>query len=132
MVSGNGSPQEYYLYDKKTGNLKKYLGCLLYISEDKKYPLVVGLVNNNYNSTISNPVNYIEIRNIDRDKTYKIPLKKGEIDRSLKKFELLFPEQLFNYEMSIDEKSLILRYHVFENSKEIFKTIKIDLKKYIK
>jgi len=132
VVSGNGSPQEYYLYDKKTGNLKKYLGCLLYISEDKKYPLVVGLVNNNYNSTISNPVNYIEIRNIDRDKTYKIPLKKGEIDRSLKKFELLFPEQLFNYEMSIDEKSLILRYHVFENSKEIFKTIKIDLKKYIK
>jgi hypothetical protein len=131
VISGCCDPQDYYVHDKISGDLIKYLGRAIFVSDDKNFPFVVSITNSHY--TNSNAVdNSLTIYNLDTRKEYKISLPKGEIEKGMKNNEFMFPENVFETADIKDDK-LTLRYFTedYRKVKDLnYKTIVIDLKKY--
>jgi hypothetical protein len=131
VISGCCSPPEFYLYDKFTGNLKADLGRLVFYSQDRKIPLLIGVTNSNYDTTSTAIYNSLTVYNADTDKEYLIELKRGQIDKALKDAEEMYPESLFE-EPVLNGTILKLTFRLkgYKSNKAI-KKITIDLKKYL-
>jgi len=132
VISGCCAPVDYYLYDKASGNLIKYLGRAIFVSEDKKFPILVSVTNSNYDTTSTTDYNSLTIYNLDNNKKYKITIPKGEIEKGMRNNEFMFPEDVFETPI-IENNKLILKYSTekYRKGKQLkYKTINIDLKKY--
>ncbi len=76
--------------------------------------------------------NSLTIYNLDNNKKYKIAISKGEIEKGMKKNELMFPEDLFSTPI-VEKGKLVLKYSTekYRKGKQPkYKIINIDLKKY--
>lgn len=93
VISGCCDPVDYYLYNKTNGNLIKYLGSAVYVSESRELPFVVTLTNSKYD--FYSNYNSLTIYNIDTYKEFKISIPKGDIKKSMKNNDFMFPEFLF-------------------------------------
>lgn len=132
VISGCCAPHDYYVYDKTSGNLIKYLGRAIYISQDKKIPIVVSITKSNYDTISKTDYNSLTIYNLDKKKEYKLSLPKGDIEKGMKNNTFMFPEYVFETP-KIEKDKLILLYFIQKyriNKSLNFKTIIIDLKKY--
>ncbi|WP_028981099.1 hypothetical protein [Sporocytophaga myxococcoides] len=130
--SGCCDPVDYYLYDKTTGNLIKYLGGALYVSDSISSPFIVTITNSNYDKYSMLDFNSLTIYNLDTRKEYKIEFDKGQIEKGIDNNNYMFPEYIFD-ETEIINDTLILKYHIdkYIKGKEIKEMVfKIDLKKY--
>ena len=132
VISGCCSPPDFYLYDKNTGQKKSDLGRLIFYSEDKKNPLVIGVTNSSYDTIAEAAYNSLTIYNVDKDKKYFVQLSKGQIEKALEETEQIYPEYLFD-EPIIRGDTIILTYYLRKaksNSDKPVKVITIDKKKY--
>ena len=132
VISGCCDPVDYYVYNKISGDLIKYLGRAIYISDNKKIPFVVTITNSNYDTISQINYNSLSIYNLDTRKEFKLKLRKGEIENAMKNNEFMFPEEVFDTPIFINE-TLILKYSTEKYGKEKKlknRTIKIYLKKY--
>ena len=112
--------------------MKRKMGRVIFYSENKKLPFIIGIAHSNYDDTSSNNIyNSLTIYNIDKNSTHYLKLPKGELERQIKTTDSMFPEFLFD--KPIIKGSLIrLAYRLkeLETTKEVKKIILIDLKKY--
>lgn len=132
VISGCCDPDDYYLYDKTSGNLVKYLGRAVYVSEDSGLPIVVSITKSNYRRTSEPDLNTLTIYNLDKRKEYKIPIPKGDIAKGVKNNNFMFPEYVFDTPL-VSNGKLTLRYFTqdYRKNKQVnYKTVIIDLKKY--
>ena len=132
VISGCCQPQDYYLHDKTSGNLIKYLGRTIYTSEDKNIPIVVSITNSKYDTITKPDYNSLTIYNLDNNKESQLALPKGDIKKGLKNNHFMFPEDLFETP-EIKEDKLYIKYstqRIDKNKPLKYKTIIIDLKKY--
>ncbi len=132
VISGCCDPVDYYLYDKTSGNLVKYLGRSLYTSENRDIPFVVSITKSNYDHFAISNYNSLTVYNLDTHKEYRINIPKGDIERGMKNNDFMFPEFLFETP-EIIKGILILKYVTKKptNGKPLhYKKIIIDLKKY--
>lgn len=134
VISGCCDPPLFYLYDKNNGQFKLDLGPVLFISEDKKLPFIVGLsdwcyANGNIDLTYKE-YNFITVYNADKNKRYCIKLPKGRIDKIMKETEVTFPEQIFDTP-ELKGTVLTLSYWT-DKPKTVTKKIIIDLNKYVR
>jgi hypothetical protein len=128
LISGCCTPPEFILFDKTTGQQKKQLGSLIYYSDNRSFPFVIGFgaspKDGNYD------LNVLLLYNTDLNKTFRIDLPKGAIETALKQTEELAPEMLFE-ERAIKNGRLNLVYRVTnERTADRTKTISIALSKY--
>ena len=133
VISGCCDPPEYFLFDKKTGNLKKKLGRVIFYGENKKLPFIIGITNSNYNDTGTKAIyNSLTIYNIDKNETHYVKLPKGELENQVRTTETMFPEHLFE-EPVIQGKLIKFTYHIRKagtSQTESKKIIIINLEKY--
>ena len=132
VISGCCDPDDYYLHDKNNGDLIKYLGRAIFVSDSKSLPFVVSITNSNYKDNSITDFNSLNIYNLDARKEYKIPFEKGQIEKGIKNNHYMFSEYIFD-ESEITNDILILKYHIdkYIKGKVIEEmTLKIDLKKY--
>jgi len=132
VISGCCSPPDFYLYDKKTGELKANLGRVVFYSENKRKPFVIAVTNSNYDTTTVASYNSLTIYNIDNGKRYILQLPKRQIERALDATERIYPEYLFD-EPIIKGDTVILKYYLKTPKNQAdkpVKTITLDLKKY--
>ena len=132
VISGCCDPVDYYLFDKSSGNLIKYLGRAIYVSDNKKVPFVVSITNSNYSTFSRKDYNSLSIYNLDSRKEFKLTLPRGYIKKAVKNNDFMFPEDVFETPILIRD-ILILKYYIEKYTKEKrlnYKTIKIDLNKY--
>lgn len=123
LISGCCVPSEFFLLDKTNGQIKDSLGRVIFYSDKRKLPFIIGLADNN---------NVLAVYNIDKQKKYFIKLSKGEIEKSLKANEETFAEYLFD-EPVLKDAIINLTYLLDKPKSEKVrrtKTITIDLKKY--
>jgi len=109
VISGCCDPQDYYVHDKPSGYLIKYLGRAIFVSEDKHLPFVVSITNSNHDKISKVGYNSLTIYNLDNHKEYKIAIPKGEIEKGMKNNEFMFPENVFETP-DIKNDKLTLKY----------------------
>jgi hypothetical protein len=132
VISGCCDPVDYYLYNKTSGDLIKYLGRAIYVSDNKKLPFVVSITNSNYDTISRIDYNSLSIYNLDSRRQFKLPLPRGDIKKGIKNNDYMFPEDVFDTPILISG-ILILKYSTdkYIKGKPLkYKTIKIDLKRY--
>ena len=132
VISGCCDPVDYYLYDKTSGDLIKYLGRAIYVSEDKKIPFVVSITNSNYDTISRINDNSLSIYNLDSRKEFKLAVPKGDIQKGVKNNDYFFPEYVFDTPVLVGD-ILVLKYSTdkyIKGQRLKYKTIKIDLGKY--
>ncbi|OJW96251.1 MAG: hypothetical protein BGO70_00785 [Bacteroidetes bacterium 43-93] len=129
VISGCCEPPEYYLFNKKNGSEIKNVGRLIFYSEDKKFPFVIGITNSNYDTSSVKFKGYktISIVNVDKNKIYKIPLP-PKLAKETLKADIYYPELLFS-EPILKNGVVALSYSVTGKKEE---KIRIDLNKYLK
>jgi hypothetical protein len=134
VISGCCTPPEFYLYDKSTGDVKTYLGRLIFHSEDQKIPLLIGITNSNYDTTSIEIYNSLTIYNADTHKEYFIKLPNDQIDKALRNNEEMYPEYLFEEPVlngTILKLAFRLKRSKSKNDTVLIKKITIDLKEYL-
>jgi hypothetical protein len=132
VISGCCDPDNYYLYSKATGKLLKVIDRVIYVPDSNRIPFIVSVANYDYGHGSEFSYNSLTLYNIDSQKSYKIAIKKGEIEKGMKNNKYLFPEYIFDTSL-IDSRILIVKYFTEKYSKGVklkYKTIKIDLKAY--
>lgn len=132
VISGCCDPVDYYLYDKTSGDLIKYLGRAIYVSDNKKIPFMVSITNSNYDTVSRIDYNSLSIYNLDSRKEFKLTLPRGDIKKGIQNNDYMFPEDVFDTPILVSD-TLILKYSTdkYVKGKRLkYKTIKIDLKKY--
>lgn len=132
VISGCCDPLDYYVHDKSSGDIIKYLGRAIYVSENKKLPFVVSVTNSYYDTDLRTNYNSLTLYNLDSRKQFRINLPRGDIEKALKNTDYMFPEQMFTEPVIIND-TLILKYSTdkYVEGKQLkYKTIKISLKKY--
>jgi hypothetical protein len=133
VISGCCEPNDYYLHDKDSGNLIKYLGKALYVSEDRNIPIVVGVNYTTFNTNSNSDLNSLLIYNLDNNQEFTIGIQEGDIKKGMVNNEFFHPEYVFD-SAEIKEGKLIIRYFVdnYKNTKDLeYKSIHIDVSKYI-
>jgi len=134
VISGCCDPQDYYVHDKTSGRLIKYLGRALFISDDKKFPFVISLTNSKYPVDPKKGYTSLTVYNLDSRKEFRIALPKGDVETGMKNNAFMFAEYLFDDTGSVNGK-LTLRYYTeaLQQDKEpAYKTVVIDLNKYLR
>ena len=132
VVSGCCDPVDYYLYDKTSGDLIKYLGRAIYVSDNRKFPFVMSIANSNYDTISRIDYNSLSIYNLDSRKEFKLTIPRGDIEKGIKNNDYLFPEDVFDTPILASD-TLVLKYSTdkyIKGKRLKYKTIKIDLKKY--
>ena len=132
VISGCCDPDDYYLHDKSSGQLKKYLGRAVFVSDNRNFPIVVTITKSGYKNRASANLNELTIYNVDTGKEFRLALTKDDIEKGMKNNGFMFPEDVFDTP-SIIGGYLTLRYFIqdYKKSKKVdYKTIVIDLKKY--
>lgn len=108
------------------------MGRLIYFSKDKNLQILVSFRNSSYDIKSISDFNSLKVHNVNKIKTYNVPLPKNEISSALGNLEQNYPEYLFD-EAVIKDQILILTYNLRKpkNVKEKpTKVINLDLKKY--
>lgn len=132
-ASGCCQPNDYYLHDKSTGKLIKYLGRAVYVSEEKNLPFLISLTNSNYDNDASgSDYNSLTIYNLDTKKEFKVSVPIGDIKKGMDNNMAMYPEDLIETEVAGRGIVLIKYYtHKYEEDKPVkYKMVKIDLNKY--
>jgi len=132
VISGCCEPCDYYVHDKNTGELIKYVGRTIFIGENKNTPFIVTVTNSLYDEKIKTDYNSLTIFNLDTKKEFKIKLPKGKIEKGMENNEFRYPEYVFETP-EIKDNKLIINYFTerYIKGKEVkLYTITIDLKKY--
>jgi len=132
VISGCCAPPDFYLYDKTTGQKIKELGRIIYLSEDRKYPIIISITNSSYDTSKIADLNSLTIFNINTNKEYLISLPNFEIEQALENTEEMYAEFLF--EDSIVENGILILQYRYRNPKneeeQYTRNIQIELKKY--
>jgi hypothetical protein len=124
-VSACCFPLDYYLYNKTNGQLKTELGSLLYYSENRKYPITVGVTAKKDNTRYE-----LKITNIDSHKEYYLELPRNEFDLALKNNDSLYLLDIFD-ESIVKDNHLFIKYYLTKDKIDTAaRTITIDLNKY--
>ncbi len=132
VISGCCDPDDYYLYDKRSGSLIKYLGRAVFVSEDRRLPLIVSVTKSNYRRTSKPDLNTLTIYNLDTRKEYKLSIPKGDIEKGMNNNNFMFPEYVFDTPF-VSDSILTLRYFTqdyLKNKQVNYRTIVINLRKY--
>jgi len=132
VISGCCDPPEFYLFDKTSGQIKDSLGHIIYYSDKKRLPFIIGLTESNYDTILKDNYSSLTIYNVDDQKKFFITLTKGEINKALEATGEMFPEYLFD-EPILKGTTIYLTYLLDKPKSEKVrhtKTIIIDLKKY--
>ncbi len=134
VASGCCYPNDFYLHDKNTGELIKYLGRAVYVSEDKNSPFVISITNNNYKDEDTSEPDYnsLTVYNLETRKEFKISLPAGDIDKGMNNNHFRYPEELIEAEI-IGKHTILIKYYTDEykgNKSIVYKVVKVDLRKY--
>jgi len=130
VISGCCDPDDYYLYSKASGKLIKKIGTAIYVSDNSQIPFVVSVTNRSHIPKFD--FNSLTLYNVDTQKSFRIKIKKGEIEKGMKNNNYMFPEYIFD-NPTIDGQILTIKYFTEKYIKGMnlkYKTIKIDLKQY--
>lgn len=132
VISGCCDPNDYYLYDKYSGDLVKYLGRAIFVGDDQYSPFILSVTNSGYKDNPQIDYNSLTIYNINTRKEFKIPLTKNDIKLGMKNNRFMFPEDVFEIE-NIENDILTIKYHTDKYIRGMplkYKTITIDFNKY--
>lgn len=132
VISGCCDPEDYYLYDKNSGNLIKKLGRAIYITDNANTPFVISVTNSNYDDDSKSNYNSLSIYNLETRKEFKFPLKEGEVLKGMNINQYRFPEDVFEAQKQNDDLIIIKLFTgKFIQGKNIgHSLVKIDLKNY--
>ncbi len=131
-ISGCCSPPDYYLHDKTSGKLIRYLGPAIFASADKNFPYVVSFANSPNLDSMDLDYNTLVIYNIETGKEAKMKIAKGDIKRAIESSSSLSFDDIFRKAEVIDGK-IILKYisKLGSNKKgNRYKTITVDVNQY--
>ena len=128
LISGCCVPSEFILFNKTTGKKQSVLGRLIFYSEDSKHPVVVYFESNGENKNL---FNNIILKNIDKNKSYKIKLHMGRIWSTLQSNGEMFAEHLMDgTEINDNKLKITYRFKLKDRDEWQSETIVIDLSKY--
>jgi hypothetical protein len=132
VISGCCDPDDYYLYSKTSGKLIKKFGAAIYVSDNNRMPFLVSVTNSNYDHISRFDFYSLTLYNIDTQKSFKIKIKKGDIEKGMKNNNYMFPEFVFDT-CAINDQTLTIRYFTekyIKGTEPNYKSIKINLKQY--
>lgn len=107
VISGCCDPDDYYLYSKASGKLIKKIGTAIYVSDNSQIPFVVSVTNRSHIPKFD--FNSLTLYNVDTQKSFRIKIKKGEIEKGMKNNNYMFPEYIFD-NPTIDGQILTIKY----------------------
>ena len=131
-ISGCCIPEDYYSYDKNSGELISYLGRAIFVSADKELPFVLSIFNNGSDTTLRKNYNKLRLVNIETKKEFYIQIPGDSIQKGMKNNNYMIPEDVFSAELNGNH--LIIAYHTdkYVRGKYLKESIiEIDLDKYL-
>ena len=133
VISGCCDPDDYYLYSKTSGKLIKKFGAVIYVSDNSRIPILISVSNSNHNRISKFDFYSLSLHNIDTQKSFRIKIKKGDIEKGMKNNDYMFLESLFDT-CTIEGQMITIKYFTEKHIKGTtpnYKTIKVDLKRYL-
>ena len=137
VISGCCEPDDYFLYDKNTGEMINYLGRSIYVPNDRSRPIFIGITGSKYDTSANfTEKNSLSITNLNTNTTSTIVLPQSYLNHMSSGHYLFYPETMFEV-LSDTNDTLYFKLSYYANqeygTEPVFlDTIKIPVSQYLK